>query len=89
MSTHPTQDSVTERISHVFMKKKERKKNKIKKNKDPARNKQNVITKDYFRREKMPISNMHSVGNRTYKRSKDRYKSKKRECLQHQVSVSN
>lgn len=78
MSTHPTQDSVTERISHVFMKKK-----------DPARNKQNVITKDYFRREKMPISNMHSVGNRTYKRSKDRYKSKKRECLQHQVSVSN
>lgn len=83
MSTHPTQDSVTERISHVFMKKKK------KKNKDPARNKQNVITKDYFRREKMPISNMHSVGNRTYKRSKDRYKSKKRECLQHQVSVSN
>lgn len=88
MSTHPTQDSVTERISHVFMEKKE-KKNKKKNKTDPARNKQNVITKDYFRREKMPISNMHSVGNRTYKRSKDRYKSKKRECLQHQVSVSN
>lgn len=87
MSTHPTQDSVTERISHVFMKKIKIKKNNN--NKDPARNKQNVITKDYFRREKMPISNMHSVGNRTYKRSKDRYKSKKRECLQHQVSVSN
>lgn len=84
MSTHPTQDSVTECISHVFMKKK-----KEKKKKEPARNKQNVITKDYFRREKMLISNMHSVGNRTHKRSKDRYKSKKRECLQHQVSVSN
>lgn len=34
--------------------------------------------KAQFRQEETAISNMHSIGNRTYKRSKDRYKSKKR-----------
>lgn len=49
------------------MRKKIIKKTEIRKKKKTQKNKQNVKTKASFRQEKIAISNMHVIGNRTYK----------------------